>query len=189
MLNHLILIRNYGKIRFVMDIHNRINELLKQKNLKKTNLAEQTGLSYHTLTALFNRESGNMNVATLQRIAACLNTTLDYLITGDERLKERSALSQNTNNDDTSLNKFKQLNTEGRKVISDYLEDLIATGKYDDEVESNNTTHYFLKQFYSLNFEGRKRVLRQLQILINAGKFSGEFGRDHSLGYRSIGKR
>ncbi|MCL2798020.1 MAG: helix-turn-helix domain-containing protein [Firmicutes bacterium] len=72
-----------------MDIYDRIELLLKKSGLNRTRLCERTGISYNTMTSLFKRRSKNVDLETIRKIAMCFNTTLEYLITGDESYLER----------------------------------------------------------------------------------------------------
>lgn len=65
-----------------MDLYDRIENLLNKNNLTKKALCERTGISYNTLASLFKRRSKRIEIETLQKIAECLNTTIEYLTTG-----------------------------------------------------------------------------------------------------------
>lgn len=65
-------------------IYDRITELLKKREKTRKDLCEATGLSYHTLTSLFQRKSETMKLDTIMRIAGYLDVTADFLITGTD---------------------------------------------------------------------------------------------------------
>lgn len=67
-----------------MDIYDRINKLLKEQKKTRKTLAEISGVSYNTLTSLFMRRSKNIEIETLKKLARGLNTTVDYLVTGND---------------------------------------------------------------------------------------------------------
>ncbi|HAQ55966.1 MAG TPA: hypothetical protein DCR44_00940 [Acholeplasmatales bacterium] len=66
-----------------MDIYERINALLKSKAMTRKDLCAATGLSYSTLTSLFQRKSKNMRLETIRAIAGFLAVSVDYLVLGD----------------------------------------------------------------------------------------------------------
>ena len=75
-----------GRIRRVMtmDIYERITERLKAKGMTRKDLCEATGLSYSTLSSLFQRQSRNMRLETIRAIAAVLSVSVDFLVLGRE---------------------------------------------------------------------------------------------------------
>ncbi len=81
-----------------MTIYNRISELLKQQKKSRKDLSLATGISYNTITSLFQRQSDNMKLSTIQGIADYLGVTVEYLITGEttkNQLKEQSIFDKN----------------------------------------------------------------------------------------------
>lgn len=85
------------KRSMIMTIYDRISELLKQQHHSRKDLSIATGISYNTLTSLFQRQSDNMKLSTIQSIADFLNVTVEYLITGvntKNHLKEQSVFDQ-----------------------------------------------------------------------------------------------
>jgi transcriptional regulator with XRE-family HTH domain len=67
-----------------MDIYDRINDLLKKQSKTRKDLCDSTGISYNTLTSLFQRRSENIKLQTLIKIAEFLEVSLDWLIDGDQ---------------------------------------------------------------------------------------------------------
>jgi len=67
-----------------MDIYDRINEILKNQSKTRKDLCESTGISYNTLTSLFQRRSENIKLQTLIKISDFLEVSLDWLIDGDK---------------------------------------------------------------------------------------------------------
>lgn len=68
-----------------MNIYDRINLLLTQKGKTRKDLCNATGISYNTLTSLFQRQSQNMKLETIHLISSYLNVSVEYLINGNER--------------------------------------------------------------------------------------------------------
>lgn len=67
-----------------MDIYDRINLILKREKKNKRDLSRDLSVSYNTLSAMFQRRSTSVDVTTMKKIATYLNTTLEYLVTGNE---------------------------------------------------------------------------------------------------------
>lgn len=66
-----------------MDLYDRINLILKHKKQTKSQLSEETHISYNTLMSLFHRRSKNMNHETISKIAEYLDVSVDYLLNGE----------------------------------------------------------------------------------------------------------
>lgn len=67
-----------------MDIYDRINEILKREKKSKRELSKVLEMPYSSLNSLFQRRSTSVDVTTMKKIATYLNTTLEYLVTGNE---------------------------------------------------------------------------------------------------------
>ncbi len=67
-----------------VDLYNRITRLLKEKNLSRRDLSSGTGISYNTLTALYQRQS-DMSGSMLKQIADFFSVTVEFLLTGNDR--------------------------------------------------------------------------------------------------------
>ena len=65
-----------------MDIYERINALLAAKGMTRRDLCEAAGLSYSTMSSLFQRRSKNMRLETIRAIARALEVTADELVLG-----------------------------------------------------------------------------------------------------------
>jgi transcriptional regulator with XRE-family HTH domain len=107
-----------------MDIYERINELLKEKGRTRIWLASEAGVSYNTLTSLFARRSKNMEIATARKIAIALNTTIDYLFTGNLEYFEPSS----TERTQETLSRYEyELIEMYRKLNADNKEHIFIT--------------------------------------------------------------
>lgn len=65
-----------------MNIYDRITLQLEKIEKTRKDLAEATNIPYNTLTSQFQRESDNMSIKNIIKIANFLNVTTGYLITG-----------------------------------------------------------------------------------------------------------
>lgn len=69
-----------------MDVYDRINILLAENKSKRA-MCIALGMPYSTLSSMFQRRSKSIDIETLKKIASYLNTTLEYLVTGNENIK------------------------------------------------------------------------------------------------------
>ena len=97
-----------------MDIYDRINLLIKEQHLTRKSLCEKSNISYNTLTAMFARRSTNIDVRTIKKIADCLNTTLEYLVSGNEEYKYLAF-----ENNDFTVIAIKNKNTKRSFILSE----------------------------------------------------------------------
>jgi len=65
-----------------MDIYERINALLEARGMTRRDLCTAAGLSYSTMSSLFQRRSKNMRLETIRAIARALGVTADELVLG-----------------------------------------------------------------------------------------------------------
>jgi transcriptional regulator with XRE-family HTH domain len=74
-----------------MNIFDRITNELKKQGKTRTDLSKVTGISYNTITSLFQRKSENIKLNTLIKISEYLDVSLDWLIDGD--ISEKNPLN------------------------------------------------------------------------------------------------
>lgn len=79
-----------------MDMYDRINDLLRRKKLKKTDISKNIGVPYSTLASMFARRSMGVDIETIKKIAQYLGTTVEYLVTGNESYKETTPTPDGT---------------------------------------------------------------------------------------------
>ena len=104
------------------NIYDRITELLKKRGKNRKDLCEATGLSYHTLTSLFQRKSATMRLDTVMRIAGYLDVTADFLITGTDvamaiREAETGGYQTSPNLELEIVRVMRTLNTRNRTIL------------------------------------------------------------------------
>lgn len=63
-------------------MYDRINKKLYFKRATRKDLSEAIGVSYNTLTTMFQRKSTNVDIETIRKIAKFLDVTIEYLVTG-----------------------------------------------------------------------------------------------------------
>jgi len=66
-----------------MEMYNKINSLLKEMGASKKNMCDELEIPYNSLMSMFNRQSKNIALGTVQSIANYLSVTVDYLISDE----------------------------------------------------------------------------------------------------------
>lgn len=61
-------------------IYRKINELLIEHGMTKKELAVKAGIPYSTLVSAFNRDTGNLSVRNIAKIASALNVSVNALL-------------------------------------------------------------------------------------------------------------
>jgi transcriptional regulator with XRE-family HTH domain len=67
-----------------MDFYDRVNLKLKEHGMSRKELADKIGISYNTINGLYKRRSTRVRLSVVKKIADALNTSADYLATGNE---------------------------------------------------------------------------------------------------------
>jgi transcriptional regulator with XRE-family HTH domain len=108
------------------DLGKRILELRKRKNLSQTDLANAVGISYAQI-GRYETKDTQPPAEVLKKMADALDTTVDFLISGDTNEKAKSALK-----DSELLQQFKaveQMNDDDRTVIKKLIDAFITKAK------------------------------------------------------------
>lgn len=79
-----------------MNFYDRLNGILAEKRITKRKLCMDLNIPYTTLASMFQRRSNSIDLDTIQKIASYLNTTLEYLGTGNEEYKIKTNCPANT---------------------------------------------------------------------------------------------
>lgn len=67
-----------------MTLTDRIDLLCIENGIEnKSQLSKKSGVPYTTIDSMYRIGFDNVKLSTLERLAACLNTTLEYLVNGD----------------------------------------------------------------------------------------------------------
>ena len=120
-----VLIISQNSIKMT-DLGKRILEQRKRKNLSQTDLATAVGISYAQI-GRYETKDTQPPAEVLKKIADALDTTVDFLISGDTNEKAKSALK-----DSELLQQFKaveQMNDDDRTVIKKLIDAFITKGK------------------------------------------------------------
>jgi transcriptional regulator with XRE-family HTH domain len=108
------------------DLGRRILDLRKRKNLSQTDLANAVGISYAQI-GRYETKDTQPPAEVLKRIADALDTTVDYLISGDTEEKAKATLK-----DSELLQQFRaveQMSEDDRTVIKRLIDAFITKSK------------------------------------------------------------
>lgn len=92
--------------------------LMEQKNLKKSDLSREAGISYTTLDSWLKREDSLPKIDVCFKVAKYLGVTMEYLITGEDS-EEPKAL-------DPLIAKIQKLTPEQKEDIEDLVDVKLA---------------------------------------------------------------
>lgn len=101
------------------------DELCKERNMTPYRVAKECGFSGVSLSDWKSGKS-HPNVDKLIKIARCLNTTVEYLVTGENSVP----LPRLPLDEEALLSDFRRLNQLGREKAADYISDLADNEKY-----------------------------------------------------------
>lgn len=62
-----------------MGLTDKLDILMKQKNINKAELARESGVPYTTIDGFYKKGSDNAKLSTLKKLCAYFNCSLDYL--------------------------------------------------------------------------------------------------------------
>jgi transcriptional regulator with XRE-family HTH domain len=71
----------------------KLGEILKSRNTTVTELAKQTGISSSTLYAIIRRDSDNVNLSAIQKIASALQIPIENLLPSSKATNSNHILS------------------------------------------------------------------------------------------------
>jgi len=108
------------------ELGNRILKLRKDKSLSQSDLAAKVGVSYAQI-GRYETKGAQPPAEILKKIADALDTTTDFLMSGDKDEKAKAALS-----DAELLQQFKEvekMNVEDKKTIKNIIDAFIKRNK------------------------------------------------------------
>jgi transcriptional regulator with XRE-family HTH domain len=117
----------------------KVLQEIKEKGLKKSELAHAINIPYTTLDSMLRRNSDNISLPVVFKIAEFLNVSVDYLayeqIT-DKQYKVDQTVETNQQNYEHQIiiKKIEKLNSFGCKILSAYIDGLLMNKDYAIEV-------------------------------------------------------
>ena len=80
-----------------MNQYDRISDLLATIKKTRKQMCQETGISYNTLTGAYKRKTETINSKVIEKIAIYLDTTVEYLVTGNEKYLSRESIEEAPN--------------------------------------------------------------------------------------------
>lgn len=74
-----------------MGLTDKLDLLMKEKNINKAELARESGIPYTTIDGFYKKGSENAKLSTLKKICAYFNCSLDYL--ADDSIDEPQTIA------------------------------------------------------------------------------------------------
>lgn len=99
--------------------------LMEQKNLKKSDLSREAGISYTTLDSWLKREDSLPKIDVCFKVAKYLGVTVEYLITGES--EEPKAI-------DPLIAKIQKLTPEQKEDIEDLVDVKLAKNEEKEQI-------------------------------------------------------
>lgn len=100
----------------IMSIYDRINVLIEEAGITRTEFCKRTNINYVTITAGIARNSSGIKISTLKKIAEFFNVSADYLIGISD--------TRNGYSDESFMTLYNQLNSIGQMKAIQYMKDI-----------------------------------------------------------------
>lgn len=92
----------------IMDMLDRITELMEMHKDSKASLSRNAGIPYTTIDGLYKRRCDNIYISTVRKICDYYGVTLDYLVLGNDGLSKEAVVC---------AAKYDRLDDSGRELI------------------------------------------------------------------------
>ena len=63
----------------IMTLHEKIDYLLKKRNMNRKQLSKESGIPYTTIMNMYNRDPGNMNLSTFKKLCQFFEVSMDSM--------------------------------------------------------------------------------------------------------------
>lgn len=104
----------------------KIFAILAERNINQKTFASAIGVSQGNVTD-WKKGRSNPSRDVLSRISGYLNISIDYLL-GNESLPDADSIVLTPQEEDL-IRSYRRLNSDGKKKINDYLDDLLSNEK------------------------------------------------------------
>jgi transcriptional regulator with XRE-family HTH domain len=101
----------------------KVLQEMKKRGIKKSELAHEIDVPYTTLDSMLKRNTENINLSIVYKIARYLNVSVDYLIF-DGMEEEQNNQPDNNEELQAILQKIQKLNLTGYKILNAYIDGL-----------------------------------------------------------------
>lgn len=134
-----------------MNFLEKLDLLMQNKGLNRHTLSQQSGIPYTTIDGWYKKGYQKAKLSTVQKLCDFFSVTLDYLMRDEvvdpqygknemyDKLyfEDKKIPLPKTDPQKDALNRnYDALNTEGRKKLVDYSEDLAGNDKYANKIQA-----------------------------------------------------
>ena len=110
-----------------MDMYDRIDKLLKQKNMTRKAMCKVANINYGTLTSFYHRRSKSIRLDTLKAIAKFLDVSVDWILQGyeinekEESIRQDQTVSKDVDRMDLEIMRIvRTLTMKGKTILLAY---------------------------------------------------------------------
>ena len=106
-----------------MGLTDKLDKLMKEKNINKAELARASGVPYTTIDGFYKKGAENAKLSTLKKLCAYFNCSLDFLAddsisTDSQPLTARFDVTEFTENELDEIKQFAEFVKSNRKNIT-----------------------------------------------------------------------
>lgn len=91
-----------------MGLTDKLDLLMKEKNINKAELARESGVPYTTIDGFYKKGSENAKLSTLKKLCAYFNCSLDFLA-DDNVSEEPTTIAAHLDTEDLSESEFEDV--------------------------------------------------------------------------------
>lgn len=118
-----------------MDFGKKVKEIRKSKGLSQRELGEKMGITQQTI-AQYERAIEQPKLTTVRKLAEALEVPIGELVTDWASFShEEIAMDWGAPSKNELLKHYQKLNTQGKRKVVDYAEDMANIPKYQDQPE------------------------------------------------------
>lgn len=101
----------------------KVLQEIKKRGIKKSELAHEIDVPYTTLDSMLKRNTENINLSIVYKIAKYLNVSVDYLVFDGTEEEQNNQLNKDEELQ-AILQKIQKLNPTGYKILNAYIDGL-----------------------------------------------------------------
>ncbi|MBR5596524.1 MAG: helix-turn-helix transcriptional regulator [Lachnospiraceae bacterium] len=127
-----------------MGLTDKLDLLMRERNINKAVLAREAGIPYTTIDGFYKKGSDNAKLSTLKKLCAYFGCTLDFL--ADDSI-EKELLTTTTPSEEEILKKYRCLDQETKDMINSVVENaykMSGDRKKEPQILISQTPGYLL---------------------------------------------
>jgi DNA-binding Xre family transcriptional regulator len=105
-----------------MTLLDKLEYLMRKRNLNKRQFSLQSGLPYSTIDNLWKRGTDSMRLPTFIKICSFFNVTMDSMAYDEREIQYKTEQEANLPLEESDLlNKYRHLNADGKQMVETVL--------------------------------------------------------------------